>query len=79
MIFPKLYQPEKSCNQTAEKIFLVLPSVADMGLFLEWAYNAAASMAPASMRHCVDIIEWRCTRCEHSCNCMRDDVALDSK
>jgi len=48
MIFPKLYQPEKS-QPKERRLFSFL--VRGRGLIFEWAYNAAASVAPTLTRH----------------------------
>ena len=49
-VFPKLYQPEKS--QPNREDFSFSRTVA-VGLFLEWAYNAAASITPTLIRYLV--------------------------
>ena len=49
-VFPKLYQPEKS--QPNREDFSFSRTVA-VGLFLEWAYNTAASITPTLIRHLV--------------------------
>jgi len=47
--FPEIV-PTRAITPYIEKIFLVFSSVA-VGLFLECAYNTAASMAPTLVRH----------------------------
>jgi len=47
--FPEIV-PTRAITPYIEKIFPVLSSVA-VGLFLECAYNTAASMAPTLVRH----------------------------
>jgi len=47
--FPEIVRTREFTTKT-EKTFLVFSSMA-AGLFLEWTYNVAASMAPTFIRH----------------------------